>query len=323
MRRVTAIAALALFGLVVSLTQAQGPESVPIVGTDAAEVLPGTPGNDSLYGRAGDDVLLGGPGEDELDGGLGADALSGGPDRDAVSYEGAPVDVTLDGVANDGIPGERDNVLLDTEDVYGTEGPDKLTGNGLDNILDGNGGNDQIVGGPGVDGLFGGEGDDIINSRDGSPDTVDCGPGTDVAIIDSRDSNGVVDCESVGFVPTTENFTITNFNRGGRRATRFRLGNVAAGSRVTFACVSGCRPRTSSRRVLYRKRSAKPYSGNARLVNVRISRSRFAAGATIEIGVKARKAKPRCRRVKLGSSGGVISRLAFSRKRCSSIAREG
>lgn len=305
----------------VSLTQAQGPEPVPIVGTDAPEVLSGTPGNDSLYGRAGDDVLLGGAGEDELDGGLGADALSGGADRDAVSYEGAPVDVTLDGVANDGIPGEGDNVLPDTEDVYGTEGPDKLTGNGLDNTLDGNGGNDQIVGGPGADGLFGGEGDDNINSRDGSPDSVECGPGTDVAIVDSRDS--VNECESVGFVPTTENFLVSSLDGGRRKATRFRLQNISAGSRITFACVSGCRPRTSPKRVVYRKRSAKPYSGNERLVNIRISRSRFVAGATIEIGVKARTAKPRCRRVKLGSRRGVISRLIFSKKRCTSIALGG
>lgn len=321
MRRVTATAVLVLFGLMVSLTYAQEVEPVPIVGTDAAEILTGTPGKDSLYGRAGDDVLLAAAGEDELDGGPGADALSGGPDRDAVSYDGATADVTLDGVANDGVPGEGDNVLLDVEDVYGTEGPDKLIGNALENTLDGNAGNDQIIGGSNADGLFGGEGDDNINSRDGAPDRVECGPGTDVALIDVRDS--VIECESIGYVATTENFTITIFNQGNRRATRFRLGNIMAGSRVTLACVSRCRPRTSPNRVLYRRTSIRPYGGNARLVNLRVSRSRFVAGATLEIGVKARKAKARCRRVKLGSRRGLISRLIFSKKRCTSVARGG
>ena len=314
-------AALVLFGLVVSLTQAQEVEPTLIVGTDAAEVLPGTPAKDSMYGRAGNDVLLGGDGDDELDGGPGADALSGGPGRDAASYEGAGVDVTLDGVANDGAAGEGDNVLLDTEDVYGTEGPDKLTGNRLDNALDGLGGNDQIVGGPGADGLFGGDGDDNINSRDGSPDRVECGAGTDVALIDTRDS--VSDCESTGFVATTENFTITSFVRGNRRLTRFKLGNVAAGSRVTFGCVSRCRPRTSPRRIVYRRTSVRPTGGNARFVNIRIRRSPFAGGTTLEIGVKARKARPRCRRVKLKSRGGEITGFFFSKKRCTSVARGG
>ncbi len=314
-------AALVLCGFTVSLASAQEVEPVPIVGTDASEVLPGTPGKDSIYGRAGDDVLLGNADEDELDGGPGADQLSGGPGRDAVSYEGAGVDVTLDGVANDGAPGEGDNVLLDTEDAYGTDGPDKLTGNALDNTLDGNGGNDQIVGGPGSDGLFGGDGDDNINSRDGSPDNVECGPGNDVALIDARDR--AIECESLGYVARTENFIIQNHNQFQRRATRFRLGNIEAGSRVTFACVSRCRPRTSSRRIVYRRSSVRPFAGNARQVNIRIRRSPFVAGATLEIGVKARRAQPRCRRVRLGARRGVITRLIFSKKRCTSIARSG
>jgi hypothetical protein len=147
-------------------------------------------------------------------------------------------------------------------------------------------------------------------------------PRNDTALIDARDSR--IDCESVGYVQTTENFTIQiRNNRGDRRATQFRLGNVMAGSRVTFACVSRCRPRTSPRRAVYRRTSIRPHSGNARLVDLRIRRSRFAAGATFEIGVKARRAEPRCRRAKLVSRRGLISRLVFSKKRCTSIARRG
>lgn len=314
-------AALVFLGLTVSLTYAQEVDPVLIVGTDASEVVTGTPAKDSLYGRAGDDVLGGLGDDDDIDGGPGADVISGGVGRDSVSYAGTgPVDATLDGVANDGAPGEGDNVLLDTEDIFGTEGPDKLTGNGLENTIDGNGGDDQITGGSGADGLFGGDGDDRIFSRDGSADRVECGLGNDIANVDVRDR--VIECETVGRVTTTENFPVSVLGRGSRRASRFRLANILTGSRVTFACVSRCRPRSPSSRVVYRRSSIRSIGG-ARRVNITIPRSRFIAGSTFEIGVKARKAKPRCRRFKLASRRGVISNLVSSRKRCTSIARNG
>jgi RTX calcium-binding nonapeptide repeat (4 copies) len=314
-----------MLGLMVSLTHAQdvAPEVEPtlIVGTDAGEVLPGTPERDSLYGRGGDDALLANAGDDELDGGPGADKLSGGPGRDAVSYEGAAgVDVTLDNVPNDGAPGEGDNVLVDTEDVYGTEGPDAIIGNGLANTLDGNGGDDQIVGGPGADGLFGGEGNDDIFSRDGSADRIECGPGFDNVNVDARDT--YVDCEVVGRVPATENFAVNVRGRAIRRASRFEVLNVLSGSRVTFACVSRCRPRIRSTRILYRRVKVRSVGGQ-RLVRLKVPRSRLVAGATFEIGVKARKATPRCRRFKLSARGELIADLIASRKRCTSIARRG
>lgn len=321
MRRITVTAVLVLLGLTVSLTHAQDVEPMLVVGTDAGEVLLGTPERDSMYGRAGDDAVLGNAGDDELDGGPGADRLSGGPGRDAASYEGPSVDVALDNAPNDGVPGEGDNVLLDTEDVYGTEGPDRIIGNQLDNTLDGNGGDDQIVGGSGSDGLFGGEGDDRIFSRDGSPDRVECGPGFDTANVDVRDS--VIECEVVGRVATTENFAVSVLlGSGSRRASRFKLGNILTGSRVTFACVSRCRPRLRSTRVLYRRPAVRS-AGGQRLVRITVRRSRLVAGATFEIGVKARKAKPRCRRFKLAARGGLIADLIASRKQCTSIARRG
>ena len=41
-----------------------------------------------------------------------------------------------------------------------------------------------------------GAGNDRILARDGKPDTIDCGPGRDVAIVD-RKEDGVFDCEVV------------------------------------------------------------------------------------------------------------------------------
>jgi hypothetical protein len=314
------IVTLAVLTLTAAVAIAQ--ESI-IVGGEGDDTLAGTAGPDSIYGRGGNDYLFGLGGDDELDGGSGADGISGGPGDDSVAYAGAAVTVTLDGVPDDGAAGEGDNVAPDVEDAYGTDGPDKLVGNAQDNTLDGLAGNDQITGGAGADGLYGGEGDDNIDSRDGSADRVECGPGTDTAIIDVRDS--VIECESVGRVPTTEYFQVSVVGNAGsplRRASRFLLSNIQTGSRVTFACVSRCRPRTPSNRVHYRRTSLRS-SGGSRRVTVRVRRSHLVAGATFEIGVKARKARPRCRRFKLASRRGVIVDLIASKKRCTSIARAG
>jgi Ca2+-binding RTX toxin-like protein len=166
------------------------------IGTDGPNVLTGTSGSDSLYGRAGNDTLNGAGGNDDLDGGPGADNISGGAGaNDAVSYAGSPagVTVTLDNKANDGAPGEGDNVHSDVEDIYGSPFNDKLTGNGKANTIDGGAGNDTIKGGKGTDGLYGGPGNDVINSKDGQVDTVDCGPGVDTVIADRVDI--VTNCE--------------------------------------------------------------------------------------------------------------------------------
>jgi hypothetical protein len=319
LRRLTVIAALAVLGLgVVSVALAQ---ELVIAGTDGDDVLAGTPANDSLYGRAGDDVLLGQAGDDELDGGPGADAISGGPGDDSVSYAGSPVDVTLDGHANDGAAGEGDNDLPDVEDVYGSDGPDIIVGSDAENTIDGNAGGDQITGGRGADGLFGSEGNDQIDSRDGSADRVDCGPGTDSALVDASDI--VRDCEKVGRTAVTENFQLAKvLPFGGARATTLRLVNIARGSRVTIACVSRCRPRSSRTQVVARRRSVVP-AGATLALSVRLRRSPLGAGATFEIGVKAPRAKPRCRRFVLAAKGGRIDRLLSPRTRCRSIARKG
>ena len=313
------IVTLALMGLIVSIALAQEPPS--IVGTAGDDVLPGTPAPDSIYGGAGNDFLLGGAGDDELDGGPGADGISGGPDRDSVSYAGAPVTVTLDGVANDGAAGEGDNIAGDVEDVFGSDGPDKLAGSGAENTLDGNAGDDTITGGSGSDGLFGGDGDDRITSRDGSVDRVDCGPGIDVAIVDARDS--VRDCEEVGRNAVTENFQLAKvLPFAGPRVRTLRLANVATGSRVSLACISGCRPRSPRTRRILRRKSVTS-SGASRIVLIRLKRSPLAAGATFEIGVKAKRARARCRRFRLTGPPGQVRGVAAPKTRCTSVVRNG
>jgi hypothetical protein len=124
----------------------------------------------------------------------------------------AATSVTLDDAANDGFPGEGDNVASDMEDVTvenycsssgcGSPAADDHPGNatitgsaGL-NVLAGDSGNDTITGGAGNDFLFGNGGNDTLNANDGYADRVDCGDGTDVANVDQFDQVSA-DCETV------------------------------------------------------------------------------------------------------------------------------
>jgi hypothetical protein len=195
--------------------------------------LAGGPGNDTLTGDAGDDTLSGGGGNDTLSGGDGNDALfpsngtevvSGGAGVDQVSYTdnvfvpgsggapdsfaATPVNVSLDGVANDGYAGNNSNVGTDVEDVAVQDdancaqaaptpcanGSATLTGDSGPNALAGGSGDDTITGGGGADFLSGNLGNNTINAADGFPDRVDCG-GTGTANVDQLDS--AVDCTQV------------------------------------------------------------------------------------------------------------------------------
>jgi Ca2+-binding RTX toxin-like protein len=176
----------------------------------------GGEGNDVLYGWTGYDVLRGNGGADQLygeqdgdtcNGGLGPDLLDGGDGDDVADYSDRTenLSITLDGVANDGIPaglpyrdpvtgrwvlnrGEQDNVLC--EHVWGGSGNDYIaapTSDTTTNIFIGNGGNDYLDGGGGSDYLFGGEGDDVLIGNDGVWDNLTGGNGTDLVKADSFD----------------------------------------------------------------------------------------------------------------------------------------
>lgn len=220
-----------------------------------SEVAQGGAGNDKLNGMAGDDDLDGGDGNDTLDGGRGADVLrggagddsltsdpmehdagdviDGGPGRDSISdwMRGDPaaeqlVTVTQDGAADDGFPGEGDNVTnmevvesygslryvgTDGDDIAtaaevgnraeltGRGGADQLKGTDDDDAIDGGAGNDTITGGYGNDAIVGGPGQDkIVADRDGRCNEMHCdlSPGSSSDTIDAVD--GEVDNISCG-----------------------------------------------------------------------------------------------------------------------------
>jgi len=125
-----------------------------------------------LHGDAGDDRLTGGAGPDAIDGGPGADVMHGGAGSDNILYTGdsGPVSITLDGVANDGLAGENDNVGGDFENLYGSPFDDTMVGNGGDDSFSGYGGADTMNGGGGND-QFSIDGADVITGGTGF-DTV-------------------------------------------------------------------------------------------------------------------------------------------------------
>ena len=94
-----------------------------LMGGPDKDELHGGPQADQLDGGGGDDALFGGPGDDRLNGGNGvgndADQIFGGEGTDTVTYldHQASVHVNFDGVANDGLIGEYDNVHSDVESL--------------------------------------------------------------------------------------------------------------------------------------------------------------------------------------------------------------
>jgi hypothetical protein len=169
-------------------------------------ILDGGPGDDRLGGGGGNDTLTGGDGDDTLSGGAGADVLSGGAGLDAATYvviAATPAAaVSLDDVANDGLPGEGDDFRSDIEDVsilgqgVVTPSASTLIGSAGPNELITGGGNDTIVAGAGLDRVTADAGDDVIDVRDGYSDRVRCGSGTDTVTADTLDLLGA-DCETV------------------------------------------------------------------------------------------------------------------------------
>jgi Ca2+-binding RTX toxin-like protein len=169
-------------------------------------VYEGGPGDDTLQGGHGNDALLGGDGNDTLEGRGGADSLNGGTGDDLLSGDGnqdaapdvidgglgtdrmeddweaddssseRPVAVSLAGGADDGRPGEGDDirgveriVSHSASTLAGTDAPEDLEVFQVDapSTLAGNGGNDTLRGSNGADMIDGGAGDDDIDAGRG------------------------------------------------------------------------------------------------------------------------------------------------------------
>jgi hemolysin type calcium-binding protein len=170
------------------------------------------PGDDAARADAGQLSVEGGPGADDFEARRGAAVQ--------VTYFESPtaVHVTTNGRADDGVPGEHDDVsplvrtingsahgdVLDaraartTVALYGEAGDDRaftsprggfIEGGGGSDVLRGGNGDDDLIGDPGSDALFGGPGDDGLRGDSGH-DLLVGGPGHDSFYVtsDGRDT---------------------------------------------------------------------------------------------------------------------------------------
>ncbi len=142
-----------------------------VVGTNFADTMTGNRDNNTLEGRDGNDTLDGGKGSDILNGGDGTDTARF--TAKGSIFEFNRVEASLqDGEAtifrttrsglNTATTSETDS-LISIENLTGTAGSDKLTGNAAVNTLDGGAGNDTLAGLGGADKLIGGEGKDTAD----------------------------------------------------------------------------------------------------------------------------------------------------------------
>ena len=181
-------------------------------GTDVSnDTLNGGRGNDGLHGMNGADSMNGGPGPDPdpltLPNWTDNDVIDGGGGIDTVSYSTrtANLNLTVNGVADDGQGAETDSIEADTEKITGGTGNDTISGDagadtltggagsdtisgaGGNDVLSGNGGNDTITGGGGRDTISGATGNDEFFTNDGLKDTINCGAGNDIRHPDGVD----------------------------------------------------------------------------------------------------------------------------------------
>ncbi len=194
----------------------------------ANDSLDGSEGNDKLDGGAGNDNLLGGDGIDHLDGGAGNDTLSGGAGND-VLHGGAGIDALNGGDGIDyasyysstiAITADLTNAANNAGDAAGDTfvgieylqgsltASNRLTGDGIANVLYGYNANDTLLGGGGNDYLRSGAGDDSLDGGTGN-DYLSGEAGNDTYIVDST-GDTIVEAANSGtdIVRSTVNYTL-------------------------------------------------------------------------------------------------------------------
>ncbi|EEW23671.1 calcium-binding protein, partial [Rhodobacter ferrooxidans] len=114
--------------------------------------------------------------------GLGADRLEGGAGRDRADYSQATAGVLVDMLNGAINTGEAvGDVLVEIENLCGSQLGDVLIADNAANLLHGLSGNDQLFGRAGDDTLLGGDGDDVLSGGTGA-DRLEGGAGRDRAV---------------------------------------------------------------------------------------------------------------------------------------------
>src|SRR5829696_1355495 len=171
-----------------------------IVSGNGPDELHGGDGNDTMQAFEGPDVVRGEAGDDSVSAGKeepdpnAADVVDGGPGFDQIPDVDADynrgfdddVSVTVDGQANDGEPGEGDNVIgveklrivANHATLVGSDAADDFFVEANASAIRGMGGNDRLIAYDGSDTIEGGAGDDFLEGGFGN-DVLDGGPGVD------------------------------------------------------------------------------------------------------------------------------------------------
>jgi Ca2+-binding RTX toxin-like protein len=159
-----------------------GPQATGQGSDTIAEVenVEGAGSGDTLRGNASANELRGLSGNDTIEGRGGADVLEGSIGTDTLGYAEAPTGVTVDLGANAAGGGDGEDTISGFENLTGSNLADTLTGSAVQNIISALGGNDHV------------------DVRDGGPDKVSCGTGTDTAVADRLTVDAIQpDCEQV------------------------------------------------------------------------------------------------------------------------------
>lgn len=186
-----------------------------LLGADTADRLEGTSSSDHLAAYAGDDEVVLFAGDDCAATGLGNDVVHLGPGNDEAA-SGAGADQVFGGPGDDVLlPG------LDADRADGGEGDDLIRDERGDTAPD------VLVGGPGHD---------VIRAVNGAADTVECGPGYDVVIVDPVDV--VSECDRIE-IARRPRLSATAVRTGVRPSflVRWTPGDLALPARVTARLV--------------------------------------------------------------------------------------
>ena len=159
-----------------------------VVGSNGDDVLTGTDDGDLIEGKGGSDKIEGRAGNDELEG-------------DGTSNQGG--DTLIGGAGNDRIAGRSGNDRLfgDGTDPSGPSGNDEVVGGSGRDLIVGGGGNDALAGAYDGDRILAGSGNDVVGLLGGDTSDpsgtvhVDCGPGTDLVVINPARRGTYRKCE--------------------------------------------------------------------------------------------------------------------------------
>src|SRR5262245_7882386 len=214
-------------------------------GGDGDDSLIGGRGNDTLIGGGGDDTLVGHAGDDSLAGEAGNDTYRFEPsgfrsptpqsagadtvtedanaDADTLDFSGLAGGVTVN-LASTAAQPVKPGILtltlsdgLGVENVLGSSGSDRISGNARANVVHAKGGNDTVTGAAGNDILDGEDGNDDLKGNGGN-DSVHGGNGNDT-IDPGADVNAVTDGAGNDRVDFRFNAVAVTYTTGGGNDT--------------------------------------------------------------------------------------------------------